>query len=130
MKYYRVTVTLKNGFTYSYTCIGKMLEGMKKSSESYWTEKVVSEEINQEDFKKTREVTFEEDKVLRKATVKSGKVVDKGKLLEPEKATEKKVRTKRNDKVSEPVELEPVKATTTKTKRKPKLSNLEDFFNE
>ena len=98
MKYYRVKVKLKNGFEYSYTCIQRMLEGMKKSSEGYWTESVVSEEINEEDFRKTREVTMAEDKVLRKAVVKSAKVVDQGKLAEP------------------------------KPKRKPKLSSLEDFF--
>ena len=110
MKYYRVKVKLKNGFEYSYTCIQRMLEGMKKSSESYWTESVVSEEITEEDFRKTREVAFEkeptvrkepkvrEDKVLRKAVVKSAKVVDKGKLVEK------------------------------KTKKTPKLSSLENFF--
>lgn len=82
MKYFRVKVKLKTGFEYSYTCIERMLEGMKKSSEGYWTESVVSEEITEEDFRKTREVSFEEDKVLRKAIVKSAKVVDKGKLVE------------------------------------------------
>ena len=66
MKYYRVKVKLKTGFEYSYTCIGRMLEGMKKSSEGYWTESVVSEEINEEDFKKTREVAFETEKKVTK----------------------------------------------------------------
>lgn len=103
MKYYRVNVKLKNGFEYSYACIHRMLEGMMQSSQSYWTESVVSEEITEEDFLKTREVTFTEDKVLRKAIVKSGKVVDKGKLVEPVKPTGKK-------------------------KGIPKMASLENFF--
>jgi hypothetical protein len=106
MKYYRVKVKLKNGFEYSYTCIQRMLEGMKKSSEGYWTESVVSEEITEEEFLKTREVTMEEDKVLRKAIVKSGKVVDKGIL------------------VKKPVEKIPQEKKTKKLK----MASLEDFF--
>jgi hypothetical protein len=112
MKYYRVKVKLKNGFEYSYTCIHRMLEGMMQSSRSYWTESVTSEEINEEDFRKTREVTFEEDKVLRKAIVKSGKVVDKGKLLAPKgKLIEK-----------------PVEKNSVAKKNNPKFSSLENFF--
>jgi hypothetical protein len=127
MKYYQVTVTLKNGFKYSYTCIGRMLEGMKASSESYWTEKVEVVEITKEEHFKTHNVTFTEDKVLRNAIVKSGKVVDKGKLLEPEITTGKKVRAKKSDNASvqteKPVKLEQKKTTSKKTK-----NNLEDFL--
>ena len=74
MKYYRVKVKLKTGFEYSYTCIQRMLEGMKKSSEGYWTESVVSEEITEEDFRKTREVSFEkEPKVREEPKIKNRK---------------------------------------------------------
>ena len=69
MKYYRVNVKLKNGFSYSYTCIERMLAGTKKSSESYWTESITSEEINEEDFRKTREVAFETEKKIGRAHV-------------------------------------------------------------
>ena len=82
-----------------------MLEGMKKSSESYWTESVVSEEITEEDFLKTREVAFE-----------------------PEITTTKKVRAKKSDKPEKPVELEPEKTTGRKKIVKPKMASLENFF--
>jgi hypothetical protein len=92
-----------------------MLAGMKKSSESYWTESITSEEINQEDFLKTREVSFEEDKVLHKAVKRSAKVVDKGKLLAPKgklvPAPEKKI-----------------EETKVVKKQKVTMASLENFF--
>ena len=103
MKYYRVKVKLKNGFEYSYTCIERMLEGMKKSSEGYWTESVVSEEITEEDFLKTREVAFEREPTVRKEEPK--KRVKKVLVVEP------------------PEEKIPEKKT-----RKLKMASLEDFF--
>lgn len=99
-----------------------MLEGMKASSQSYWTEKIEVVEITEEEHRKTREVTFTEDKVLRNAIVKSSKVVSEGKLLEPEITTGKKVRAKKSDKVEEPVKL--VSKKTTRLK----MASLEDFF--
>jgi hypothetical protein len=51
MKYYKVNVTMKNGFKYSYTCIGRMLEGMKNSSQGYWTEKIEVVEISEEEHR-------------------------------------------------------------------------------
>ena len=70
-KYYKVTVTMKNGFTYSYTCIGRLLEGLKKNSQGYWTEKLDVVEITAEEYEKLNEVVFEDEpKVKTKNTVK------------------------------------------------------------
>ena len=80
-----------------------MLEGTKKSSEGYWTESVVSEEITEEDFLKTREVAFEREPTVRKEEPK--KRVKKVLVVEP------------------PEEKIPEKKT-----RKLKMANLEDFF--
>ena len=40
---------MKNGFSYSYTCNQRMLEGMKKASETYWTEKIEVSEVSEEE---------------------------------------------------------------------------------
>ena len=61
VKYHKVTVTMKNGFTYSYTCIGRLLEGLKKNSQGYWTEKLDVVEITTEEYEKLNEVIFEEE---------------------------------------------------------------------
>ena len=113
-KCYRINVTMKNGFKYSYTCIARMMPGMKAASEGYWTESVEVTEITEEEHREANHCIFEDepktkrkpvskktDEVLRKAIVKSGKIVDKGKLVE--KPVRKKI---------------------------PKLSSLEDFFVE
>lgn len=105
MKYYRIDVELTTGFKYSYHCIERMKPGMVQASKSIWTKSVSETEITKEEFEETRNVKWEVDKktdeVLRKAVVKSGKVVDKGKLVESKSKG------------------------LTKT---PKLSSLEDFF--
>ena len=46
-KYYRVDVEMTNGFKYSYTCIGKMLAGMMKSSNTSWIKSVKETEITE-----------------------------------------------------------------------------------
>lgn len=101
VKYHKVTVTMKNGFTYSYTCIGRLLEGLKKNSQGYWTEKIEVVEITEEEYEKRNEVVFE-----------------------PEITTKTKVGTRKSDKPEKPVKLEPKKAT----KGIPQFSSLEDFF--
>jgi hypothetical protein len=40
---------MKDGFTYSHTCIGRLLEGMKKSAMGAWTEKIEVVETTKED---------------------------------------------------------------------------------
>lgn len=105
MKYYRIKVELKNGFTYSYSCIGKMLEGMKKSSESYWTKSIEVVEITEEEHRGP--YIFVEEPEHTKAPT----------------ATKKKVRAKKSDKSEKPVKLEQKK----KTPKKPK-GDLEDFL--
>jgi hypothetical protein len=81
-----------------------MLEGMKKSSESYWTKSIEVVEITEEEHR--------------------GPYIF---VEEPERTTKKKVRAKKSDKSEKPVKVEPVKTTT---KRKPKMASLENFFNE
>jgi len=61
--YHRVTVKLVNGFQYSYTCIGRMLEGMKKSSQSHWTDSITVTEITEEEH---RESWYSEPKPIKK----------------------------------------------------------------
>lgn len=53
MSYYRIDVTMKNGFKYSYTCVARMMPGMKESSQGYWVEKVESTEITKEEHEAT-----------------------------------------------------------------------------
>ena len=53
MSYYRIDVTMKNGFKYSYTCVARMMPGMKESSHGYWVDKVESTEITKEDHEAT-----------------------------------------------------------------------------
>jgi len=53
MSYYRIDVTMKNGFKYSYTCVARMMPGMKESSRGYWVEKVESTEITKEEHETT-----------------------------------------------------------------------------
>ena len=91
--YHKVTVKMKHGFTYSYTIMGRFLESMKKASDGYWTESITSEEITESDHiifwsvgleddpKPKRNVTKTEDKILRNAVKKSGKVVSEGKFV-------------------------------------------------
>ena len=105
MKYYRVKVKLKTGFEYSYTCIQRMLEGMKKSSESDWTESITSEEITEEDFLKTREVAFEKEPKVREEPKKRVKKVP------VEKPPEKKI-----------------EETKVVKKQKVTMASLENFF--
>jgi guanylate kinase len=92
VKHYKVTVTLTTGFTYSYVCLARFLEGMKKNSQSYWTKTLDCVEITSEEYQKFNEVVFDEepkkvtkklDNVLRESQKKSGKIVDKGKLVTP-----------------------------------------------
>ena len=97
-KYYKVTVTMKNGFTYSYTCIGRLLEGLKKNSQGYWTEKLDVVEITTEEYEKLNEVVFEEEpKAKTKNTVKEA--------------------PKKNSVGAKPIKTKPVR-----------FSSLEDFF--
>ena len=69
-KFYKVTVTMKTGFVYSYTCIGRLLEGLKKSSQGDWTEKLEVVEITEEEYEKRNEVIFKEEPRL-KTTIKT-----------------------------------------------------------
>ena len=85
-KYYKVTVTLKNGFVYSYSCMERQLAGMKRSSEGYWTEKLEVVEITEEEHRSPY-------------------------IFVEEKTTEKKVRAKKHDKVEKPKKLEPESTT-------------------
>ena len=63
-KYHRVTVTMKTGFTYSFVCIGRFLEGMKKSSDGYWTKKITVEDITREQYEEMNMVVFAKEKVV------------------------------------------------------------------
>jgi hypothetical protein len=83
---------MTTGFTYSYVCLARFLEGMKKNSQSYWTKTFECVEITSEEYQKFNEVVFDEepkkvtkklDNVLRESQKKSGKIVDKGKLVTP-----------------------------------------------
>ena len=65
-KYHRVTVTMKTGFTYSFVCIGRFLEGMKKSSDGYWTKKITVEDITREQYEEMNMVVFAKEKVVPK----------------------------------------------------------------
>ena len=78
VKYHKVTVTMKNGFTYSYTCIGRLLEGLKKNSQGYWTEKLDVVEITEEEYEKLNEVIFEEEPKV-KTTKETPKKIPKEK---------------------------------------------------
>jgi hypothetical protein len=51
-KFYKLTVTMKHGFVYSVFCGAKQLEGMKRSSDGYWTDKVEVTEVTPEDYQK------------------------------------------------------------------------------
>jgi hypothetical protein len=121
MKCYRINVTMKNGFKYSYTCIARMMPGMKAASEGYWTESVEVTEITEEEHREANHCVFEDepktkrktvdkktDEVLRKAIVKSGKIVDKGKMV--------------------PKTVPVPKAVPAPKKNPVKFSSLENFF--
>jgi hypothetical protein len=43
---------MKNGFTYSTYCGARQLEGMKKSAEGYWTDKIEVSQITSEEYQK------------------------------------------------------------------------------
>jgi hypothetical protein len=98
MSFHRVDVTLKNGFKYSYTCIGKMLSGMKKSSEGTWTESIVSKEITKEEHEASWGVFKAEPR-------------------KPERKPEKVI----------PM-TDPPKKNPVAKKSNPKFSSLENFF--
>lgn len=51
-KYYKISVTMKTGFKYSVFCASRQLEGMKKSSDGYWTEKMEVTEATEEEHRK------------------------------------------------------------------------------
>lgn len=53
MSYYKIDVTMKNGFKYSYTCIARMMPGMKAASQGYWVDKVESTQITKEEHEGT-----------------------------------------------------------------------------
>ena len=112
MKCYRIDVEMINGFKYSYTCISRMKEGMKQASSGYWTKSVTETEITEEEHRAFYDTPWEKepkiDKALRKAVVKSSKVVDSGKLVTKSESGERSERKG--------------------LKKTPKLSSLEDFF--
>ena len=109
-KYYQVTVTMKNGFVYSYTCIGRMLEGLKKNSQSYWTDKIEVVEISSEEYEKKNEVVFDEEepKVKTKNTTKA---------VPATKEAPKKIPKEQKVVGAKPIKTKPLR-----------FSNLEDFF--
>lgn len=81
---------MSTGFKYSFTCNERMLKGMLASTESYWTKSVSHVEITKEEHdafhqvaweKEPRNPTKKEDSILRKAAIRSAKVVDKGALM-------------------------------------------------
>lgn len=43
---------MKHGFVYSTYCGARQLEGMKKSAEGYWTDKIEVSQITSEDYQK------------------------------------------------------------------------------
>ncbi len=49
-KYYRIDVVMKTGFKYSICCMGKQLNGMKESSNTFWTESMNVSEITPEEY--------------------------------------------------------------------------------
>ena len=105
MSYYKIDVTMKNGFKYSYTCVARMMPGMKMASQGYWVDSVESTEITKEEHEGTWGVYKEPAKKPEKVILMS----------DPPKKIPKV--TKKVTKV-EPKE---------KTKN-PKFSSLENFF--
>ena len=61
---------MKTGFVYSFACIGRFLEGMKKSSDGYWTKKIVVEDITKEQYEEMNTVIFKEDRKQEKVVPK------------------------------------------------------------
>lgn len=59
---------MTTGFKYSFTCIHRMLEGLKKTSSGPWTEKVEVVEITEDEFRAHwgEEVVSEEPVVEKK----------------------------------------------------------------
>lgn len=49
-KYYRIDVVMKTGFKYSICCMGKQLNGMKESSNTFWTESMHVSEVTPEEY--------------------------------------------------------------------------------
>ena len=72
---------MKNGFTYSYTCINRMLEGLKKNSQSYWTDKIEVVEITAEEYERLNEVVFDEEPKVK--TTKEAPKKNPGKTKTP-----------------------------------------------
>ena len=100
-KYYKLQVTMTTGFVYSFVCIHRMLEGMKKSSSGHWTEKVEVTEIDQKEY----EEWYSE-------------------ALQPEKTTKSSTSTRKNDKPKKETTKQPEKTTNIK------FSSLENFFGD
>ena len=105
-KFYKLDVTMTTGFKYSLVCIGRMLEGMKKSSGGHWTEKVEVTEITKEEYDDFyyRDVVEE----------KKPKVVTK-KIPKATKADMEKLEQE---------------AKKPKKRQYPQFSSLENFFGE
>jgi hypothetical protein len=61
-KYYRVDVEMTTGFKYSYTILGRLLEGSVKASKGYWTKSVNTTEITKEEHEATWNVPLIDDK--------------------------------------------------------------------
>ena len=103
-KFYKLDVTMTTGFKYSLVCIGRMLEGMKKSSSGHWTEKVEVTEITKEEYE---EFYYREEVVEKK----------------PKVVTKKIPKVKKAD-------MEKLEQETKKPKKRqyPQFSNIEDFL--
>jgi len=113
MSYYRIDVTMKNGFKYSYTCVARMMPGMKEASHGYWVENVESTQITKEEHETTWGVYKEPAKKPEKVIpmMDPPKKIPKGTKVVPKKETTKN----------------PKEATKEKTKI-PKMASLENFF--
>ena len=102
-KFYKLQVTMTTGFVYSFVCIGRMLEGLKKSSSGHWTEKVEVTEITKEEY----DDFYYREEVVEKKPQKKSKVV-----------------TKKIPKVTEQEAKKP------KKRQYPQFSSLDNFFGE
>lgn len=74
---------MKNGFKYSYTCVARMMPGMKMASQGYWVEKVESTEITKEEHEATWGV-------YKEPTKKSEKIIPMTDPVPEKKSKEKK----------------------------------------
>lgn len=93
---------MKNGFKYSYTCVARMMPGMKVSSQGYWVESVESTQITKEEHEATWGVFKSEPR-------KPEKVIP---MMDPPK---KKITKSTKEKTKGPTKV-------------PKFSSLENFF--